>query len=49
MAKRTDKDREMAAMLKRLGIERTTGRCALCYCIVSIESSKSRFTHMCRG
>lgn len=46
---RSQKDKEMAARLKRLGIERTTGRCALCYRIIVIESIKSRYKHICRG
>jgi hypothetical protein len=47
--RRSQKDREMAADLKRRGIERTTGRCALCYRIIVIESCKSRYRHICRG
>jgi hypothetical protein len=43
---RAAKDSEMAAMMKRNGVERTTGRCPNCYRIVTIESSKSRNTHI---
>jgi hypothetical protein len=45
---RARKNRERAAEMKRLGIERTTGRCAVCYRIVQIESRISRYTHICR-
>lgn len=44
---RSQRDKERAARLKRLGDERTTGRCAVCYRIVTIESRKSRYTHRC--
>lgn len=43
------RDKEMAAYMKKMGIERTTQMCPLCYRIVSRESYKSRFRHMCRG
>ena len=46
---RRKKDEAMAARLKKLGIERTTGRCALCYRIIAVTSAKSRYTHICRG
>lgn len=49
MAAKENKDKQMAAYLKRMGIERTTGRCAACYRMITIESSKSRYTHICRG
>lgn len=45
--RRSQRDKERAAWLKRLGIERTTGRCALCYRIISIEGPKSRYSHKC--
>lgn len=35
MAKNTEKDKRMAAELKRRGVERNTGRCPLCYRIVT--------------
>lgn len=42
------RDKQRAAEMKRLGIERTTGRCALCYRLINVDSSKSRYTHVCR-
>lgn len=45
---RARKNRERAAEMKRLGIERTTGRCAVCYHIVSVDSRISRYRHICR-
>lgn len=47
--RRQERDRERAAQLKRNGVERTTGRCAQCYRIISIEGPKSRYTHVCSG
>lgn len=44
-----EKDKRRAAEMKRLGIERTTGRCAVYYAIISIDSWKSRYTHVCKG
>lgn len=44
---KSQKDKERAAEMKRLGIVRTTGRCALCYKIVSTEGPKSKYTHKC--
>jgi len=46
--RRSQKDKERAAFLRQLGDERTTGRCATCYRIITIESRKSRYTHICR-
>ncbi len=46
--RRQQRDRERAAYLKRLGDERTIGRCAQCYRIISIEGPKSRYIHICR-
>jgi hypothetical protein len=46
---RRNKDKERASFMKRLGIARTTGRCAQCYAIISIDSWKSRYTHKCKG
>lgn len=43
------KDKAMAARLKRLGIERTTQVCPLCYRTISCHSIKSRYTHRCPG
>lgn len=42
-----NKDKEMAARMKRLGIVRTTMICPVCYRTVSCESNKSRYTHVC--
>lgn len=47
--RRSQKDKERAAALKRAGVERTTGRCPQCYRIVTNDSSKSRWTHICPG
>lgn len=47
MAKNSDKDKRMAAMLKAAGVVRTTGRCSVCYRIVSTEGPKSKYTHVC--
>lgn len=44
---RARKDKERAAYMRRMGIVRTTGRCAICYKIVTIDSWKSRYTHRC--
>lgn len=46
---RSQKDKEMAARMKREGVARTTGRCAQCYAIISTEGPRSRYTHICRG
>lgn len=47
--RRSQKDKESAAMMKRLGIERTSGICALCYSHIGIQSSQSRYRHICPG
>jgi hypothetical protein len=44
--RRSQKDKEMAARMKREGIQRTTARCG-CYRIVTIDSWKSKYTHRC--
>jgi hypothetical protein len=44
---RSQKDKERAAYLKHHGVERTTGRCALCYRIIAVDSAKSRYSHKC--
>lgn len=44
---RSARDKQRAAVLRALGIERTTGRCATCYRMVTIDSRKSRYTHIC--
>lgn len=45
--RRSQKDKERAAYMKRLGICRTTARCGACYRIIVIDSWKSRYTHRC--
>jgi hypothetical protein len=45
--RRSQRDKERAAELKRRGVERTTGRCGNCYRMITIESSKSRYSHRC--
>ena len=45
---RSMRDKERAARMKREGVERTTGRCAICYRIIQIDSSKTRYRHICR-
>ena len=35
LAERRNKDQAMAARMKSLGIERTSGRCAVCYRLVA--------------
>lgn len=49
--RRSQKDKERAAQMKRDGVERTTGRCPNCYRIVTCESSRTRNTHIqaCQG
>ena len=42
------KNTEMAARMKAEKVCRTTGRCAICYRIVSVDSWRSRYTHICR-
>lgn len=34
-ARKSTKDKEMAADLKRRGVERTTGKCVICYATIS--------------
>jgi hypothetical protein len=46
MAKNSDKDKRMAAELKRRGVERKTGRCPNCYKIVANGTSH---TNTCKG
>lgn len=43
------KNQAMAAQMKALGIERPTQRCPQCYRIVSRETYKTRYSHLCRG
>ena len=46
---RSQHDKQRAAMLKAFGIERTTGRCAKCYNLVTVDNAvkNTRFTHRC--
>lgn len=44
--RKQQRDKQRAAEMKRLGIERTTGRCPNCYKIVACDSSKSKNTHI---
>ena len=45
--RRKERNQSRAMEMKRLGIERTTGRCPICYRMVTVDSSKSRYTHIC--
>lgn len=47
MAKNTEKDKHMAAMLKDRGVVRITQRCPQCYRICGCESNQSRYNHKC--
>lgn len=42
-----EKDQRMSAALKAAGEERTTGRCTLCYTIISCDGPKSKYNHKC--
>jgi hypothetical protein len=46
---RSQKDQEMAARMKALGIERETGVCAMCYRVITVDSVRTRYRHVCRG
>jgi len=50
MALKNDRStsKKIAAWMRARGIERTTGRCALCYAIIEVDSSQSRYRHRCR-
>ena len=51
-------NQKMAAAMKAAGMERTSGRCAVCYKIVAVDCVvwtnsegyvvKSRYTHICK-
>jgi hypothetical protein len=45
---RSAKDAATAAMLKKLGVVRTTGRCAICHHIVSLAHYVTHL-HVCQG
>lgn len=47
LGRRREQDRERAARMRREGIVRTTGRCAICYRTITIDSWRSRYTHIC--
>lgn len=47
--RRSQRDKEKAAELRRRGVVRTTGRCAVCYAIVAVDSVKSRYNHRCKA
>jgi len=47
--RKSERDKARAAEMKRLGIERTTGICALCYKLISIQGPKSKYAHNCPG
>ena len=41
------KNQEMAAYMKRQGITRTTGRCPICYSIISIPTDRHFYGTVC--
>lgn len=45
---KSQRDKERAAQMKRDGVCRTTGRCSVCYRLISVDSWKSRYTHICK-
>lgn len=49
-AEQKAKDQARAAYMKERKIERTTGRCALCYKEVTVENAAkgTKFTHRCQ-
>ena len=46
---KSTKDKQMAAYMKQHKIDRTTGRCALCYREVTIDNPAkgTKFNHRC--
>lgn len=47
---RSTKDKQMAATLKERKEERTTGKCAVCYETIPVDSAKgTRYRHVCGG
>lgn len=46
-SRRRVKDAQRAGQMKSAGVERTQGRCEGCLRIVTCDSNKTRFTHMC--
>ena len=47
--RRSQKDRERAARMRAEGVCRVTGRCAVCYRVVAVDSWKSTYRHICRS
>ena len=47
--RRSQRDKERAARMRREGIQRTSARCGGCYAVVSIDSWRSRYAHICWG
>lgn len=45
---RSAKDKQMAAMLKRLGVVRKSCRCPMCHVVVQLDHLKTHLT-FCRG
>jgi hypothetical protein len=43
------KNQARAAALKAAGVERTNGRCALCYRIITVDGPKSVYRHICKN
>lgn len=46
---RSTKDKEMAAYLKRIGDERTTGRCAICGKTITNNGTYAHYSAHARG
>lgn len=48
-AEQKAKDQARAAYMKQHNVERTTGRCAICYKEVTVDNGvkKTKFTHRC--
>jgi hypothetical protein len=44
-------DKKRASNLKAAGEERTTGRCAICYAVVTVDNvvKGTKFSHRCYG
>jgi hypothetical protein len=45
---RARKDSARAARMKAERVVRTTGRCAVCYRIIAVDSNESTYRHICR-
>jgi hypothetical protein len=48
LGRRRIKDEHRAAAMKAAGIERTTGRCAQCYRLITVDSRISTYRHICK-